>query len=153
MPQGGVVMLQINDLEAGTNKLSFFYTDPSGLRLPSSTTTFMGIWKTPTNVALTSSTPVSDVGGRVEFTATVGEPRVGLPVTTGVVEFYIGDRLVATSLVDELGQAKLSTSALVPGGYTITAVYRESRNHQASQSAGIAHRVEPLPVAAKPVTV
>ncbi|MDR3620672.1 MAG: Ig-like domain repeat protein [Paludisphaera borealis] len=73
---------------------------------------------------LTSSPNPSRAGDAVTFTATVaGASGAGRP-TSGEVDFYIGGVLVATSSLDADGNATLATTALVPGDYTLIAVYR-----------------------------
>ncbi|WP_165248863.1 Ig-like domain repeat protein [Paludisphaera soli] len=151
--QGAPGSVQFTDLAVGTNKVTFLFSDANGNWRPATATAYIGIWKSPTNVSVSSSDPVSDAGQEVVLTATVSEPRVGNLVTSGTVQFYVGDRLVATSPVDSLGRARLTTSALMPGSYTITAVYLGSENYQPGQSTGLAQRVEPLPVSPKPATV
>jgi Bacterial Ig-like domain (group 3)/FG-GAP repeat len=87
-----------------------------------------------TKTALTSSLNPSIVGDALTFTATVVDAAGVFRLWTGHVDFYVGEQLVATAPVDMRGQATLTTSALVPGWYTLTARYRGTEDFKPSQS-------------------
>ncbi|MBV8856154.1 MAG: Ig-like domain repeat protein [Acidobacteria bacterium] len=79
----------------------------------------------PTSVALSSSANPSGVGQSVTFTATVTSPA-GTPPSDifGGVFFYDGGVMIANcGTFLSSGQAACTTSALSPGGHTITAEY------------------------------
>ena len=83
------------------------------------------------NITLTSSADPSIAGKSVTFTATV----TGTTVTpTGTVQFLNGSTVVATKTLNG-GIASTSTKWLVPGSYTITAVYSGDANYPGGSSA------------------
>ncbi|APW63781.1 Ig-like domain repeat protein [Paludisphaera borealis] len=87
-----------------------------------------------TTTTLTSSQNPLKAGDEVTFTATVADASGAGRPTSGEVDFYIGGVLVATSSLDADGNATLATTALVPGDYTLIAVYRGTEDALGSVS-------------------
>ncbi len=88
--------------------------------------------------AVTSSSPTSTFGASVTFTATVTPTAA-----TGTVTFYdSGSTWLGTGAL-AAGTATFSTSALVAGSHTITAVYQGDGNYAGSTSPGIIQTVNP----------
>ncbi len=108
---------------------------------------------TLTTTTLTSSRNPSTFGDSLTFTATVATASGPLNNPwAGVVQFFVGARLVASSPLNAASQAKLDVSALVPGVYMITAVFQPTSYYQASMSDRLFQTVQAAP-AATPLTV
>jgi len=93
-------------------------------------------------VIVTSSLPTSTYGVAVTFTATV--TGNGTIAPTGVVDFLDGDVQIATAnlnLVGTTGIATVTTSALLAGTHTITALYLGDTDYSALTSAPITQTV------------
>ena len=87
-------------------------------------------------LALTSGSNPSSGGASVTFTATVTGSA-----PTGLVHFYDGLTQIGTATLNGSAQASFSTSLLVGGAHTITAVYPGDGNNGVAYSAGLAHTV------------
>ncbi|OJW26933.1 MAG: hypothetical protein BGO49_21950 [Planctomycetales bacterium 71-10] len=148
----GRAVVPVRDLPAGGHVVTFAYSDPNGAYTSSQAAAAIGVSKAPTTVTLASSRPTANPGDEVTFTATVAYASSASRPATGVVQFYEGDRLAATVPVGPDGRASVSTSGLVPGEYTLTAVYMESENLQASQSNRLVQRVIAPPTRAATTT-
>lgn len=85
----------------------------------------------PTTTTLTSSTASAQYGEPVTLTATVAPSGA-----TGTVLFMEGSTVLGTGTVSN-GVARLTTSSLNAGAYTITATYEGDTNYSASTSAPI----------------
>ncbi|MDR3623508.1 MAG: Ig-like domain repeat protein, partial [Paludisphaera borealis] len=96
-------------------------------------------------VTLTSSRSPSVYGASLTFTATVFADGMIHP-SSGTVRFYVGREIVAHVPVDGDGKATLTTSALVPGVYMLTAYYMGSANFKESVPVSIDQTITP-PVA------
>jgi hypothetical protein len=75
-----------------------------------------------TSMTLTSSAPMSPVGGSIAFTAQVSS-AVTLKVPTGTVTFMDGSTSLGTVTLDSSGIAKLATTGLSGGTHSVTANY------------------------------
>jgi uncharacterized repeat protein (TIGR03803 family) len=89
-----------------------------------------------TTIALTSSLNPSTVGQSVTFTATVSGNS-----PTGTVEFFIGSTSLGSRTLSN-GVAALSTSKIVAGTHSITAVYSGDANNAPSTSAAVTQVVK-----------
>mgnify|MGYP001152088251 CR=1 FL=1 len=98
-------------------------------------TTVMGIYKAPTTVEVAAGVWTQELG--VTFTATVANAESWIAPTSGVVQFYVDNALMGEAIVGHDHVARWTTKALPLGVRTVVAVYRESANFQASQSAPI----------------
>ncbi len=87
------------------------------------------VGQAPSGVTLVSSTNPSAFGLPVTFTATV----TGLN-PTGTVNFLDGATMIGSVTLSS-GQTTLTTSALTPGGHSITTVYSGDSNNAGSTSA------------------
>lgn len=117
--------------ENGTHTVQYWSVDNLGVgELPQTTSFTINNNKTITSTALTSSPTPSIQGQTVTFTATIN------PVPdSGTILFQDnGINLEAAIPVDSDGQATYTTSALVFGVHTITAVYSGDDTFGASSS-------------------
>ncbi len=93
---------------------------------------------------LTSSVNPSQAGQAVTFTATVAARAPGAGTPTGTVTFKDGTQVIGTGTLQVAGgvdKASFSTTALGPGGHTITAVYGGDADFQTSTSAALTQTV------------
>lgn len=148
-----VAYVHFPNLSAGGHVATFEYFDSNGRFLSSTASIGIAVYKAWTEVSLVSYGAVSNRGEEVVFTAVVTNPAAQNFANAGVVRFYVGERLAATVPVGDFGRAHWIATGLEPGVYGITAVYEESDNYQAGQSALLVHQVDPLPVVLKPATI
>ncbi len=94
--------------------------------------------KFDTTVALTSSSNPSMVAQQVTFTATVTSGN-GIP--TGTVTFMDSTTTLGTDSLDASGKARYSTSSLLAGTHSITAVYSGNSVYSTSASAALSQVV------------
>src|SRR5262249_8795776 len=80
------------------------------------------------------------LGQSVTFTATV---TGGGPTPTGTVTFLDGAATLGTGALNASAQATFSTSSLVGGNHSITAVYSGDINYAGSTSAVLVQTVNP----------
>ena len=108
-----------------------------------------------TDVSLTSTLNPSVYGQSVTFIASVSS-GTGLP--TGTVTFKDGATTLGTGTLNSSDTAQFSTSTLVPGLHSITAVYAGDSAHGGSTSGAVAQQVQSntvttLASSANPVSV
>ena len=122
------VMIRDND----TTSSGTFYIDYVSVivtyTLPATTTT------------VTSSLNPSQFGDSVTFTATVTPTAA-----TGTVTFMDGANTIGTGTLNASGVATFSTSTLVAGSHSITAVYNGDANYSGSTSAILTQAVNQAP--------
>ncbi|WP_033820469.1 Ig-like domain repeat protein, partial [Kitasatospora sp. MBT63] len=93
----------------------------------------------PSSIGFTSSPAPSVPGQSVTFKATV---RGDAGVPTGSVTFTDGQTPLGSAVaLDGSGTAKLVTSALIPGGHAVVAVYSGDATYQPSTSPVVTHTV------------
>ncbi len=92
-----------------------------------------------TSTALASGTNPSDFGQSVTFTATVTSTESGTP--TGTVTFLDGSTTLGMGTLNGSGVATFSTSALLVGSHSITAVYGADSNFTTSTSSTVSQTV------------
>jgi hypothetical protein len=103
-----------------------------------------------TTTAVTSSANPATVGQSVTLTATVTPASGSNP--TGTVTFLDGTTSLCAGTVSA-GVATCTTSALIAGSHSITAVYPGDTNFSASTSAAITITVNPVAVIATTTTL
>jgi hypothetical protein len=92
-------------------------------RFSTSTATMTQVVQANTTTSLSAAPNPSSSGQLVTFTATVAavNPVAGCPI--GTVSFEDGSTILGAAELNGIGQAQFTTSALVAGSHTITAVY------------------------------
>ena len=88
-------------------------------------------------VSVTIPTTATYADGLVELDATVSV-ATGSGTPTGTVEFYDGSTDLGAGTAGDAGQWSLTTSAVVPGSHSITAVYSGDDYFAGNQSTGTA---------------
>ena len=99
-----------------------------------------------TTTALAASASTITVGSSVTFTATITPAAGSTGTPSGTVTFLDGATTLGTGTLAS-GVASYSTSALVVGAHSITAVYGGDTNFSGSTSSAVAVTVNVLPVA------
>lgn len=95
--------------------------------------------KNATTTSVVSSVNPSTVGHPVTFTATVKSTVAG--TLTGAVTFMNGTTVLGSPTINTTGVAALSTSALVAGSHSITALYSGNPTFASSTSTVLTQRV------------
>ena len=108
-------------LDAGDHDITAIYTNDSNFYISTSNTLTQTVQQTTiTMVVASASQPMS--GQCITFTAfVVGQGFYLSP--QGTVTFLDGSSALGTGALDDMGTATLSTSSLLSGSHTITAVY------------------------------
>lgn len=132
-----------NSVVAGTGSPAGTASFPN---LAANTTGF-GLYLLPgqTVTSITSSPGQSFYGQNVTFTASIAAGTVGLPRPTGTVTFYDGGTSIGVGSVTASGVAVLTTSALLAGSRSITAVYSGDSNYMGGTSSVFTFAVQPAP--------
>jgi len=128
---GGVAMLTISSLAAGTHNIQAAYSGDSNF-LPSSAAVSQTVKMDPTATSISSNPNPSPVGQPVSFTAVVSSVPAGIP--TGTVTFEDGATVLGTVALAG-AQASLTTSALKAGQHTISANYSGDPNYLPSAAS------------------
>ncbi len=122
-------------LSPGSHNLLATYggdTNHSG----SSSAVTQTVAQTSTVTTITSGSNPANTGAAVTFTIAVANAAAGPSgVPTGTVTVSDGTAVIASALTLNAGQASFTTSNLVVGQHTLTAVYIGDTNHTGSQSA------------------
>ena len=100
---------------------------------------------TASTTILSASASSVVVGQNVTFTATVSGPAGNTTVPTGSVSFNNGATALGSGTLDGSGTATFSSSSLMAGSYSVTAVYSGDSTFTASTSSPV-----PLTVTAAP---
>ena len=96
-----------------------------------------------TTTSVVASASPSVYGQSATFTATVAADG---STPTGTVNFMDGSTVLSTATLDGSGQATYTTSLLVAGSHTITAVYAGNVDYVGSASDGLTQTVTPAPL-------
>jgi len=123
----------------GSHSITAAYAGDSGFAASTSSVLIQVVNLLPSVTTVSSSGNPSAVGQTVTFTATVA----GLIITpTGIVTFMDGGTTLGTGALTG-NQAVFSTSALVGGGHSITAIYSGDSIYASSTSAPLTQSVNP----------
>jgi len=134
---GGVATFTTSLLGVGTHTIKAAYAGDA--TFAPSFGTLKQVVKATTTTALASSPNASIFGQAVELKATV--TAVAAPKPTGTVTFKDGATTLGTGTLNASGIATFSTSKLIAGNHSITAVYGGGMHYRASTSAKLTQTV------------
>lgn len=134
---GGSATFTTSTLPAGTDTIKAVYTGDGTYAGSTSNAVSQAVGKATTTTTLLSSPNPSGVGQPVTFTATVTPELSG--TVTGKVAFYNGTKLGTASLSS--GVANLTTTKLLVGTDSITAVCNGSTSYTSSTSNTVSQTV------------
>lgn len=129
---GGSVTLTLAGLPAGRYDLTARYEGDGNYQPVTSNAVSQTVKDQPLLTVESSATAI-DCWLPLKLQATI-TGAAGLGVPSGVVSFWDGDRVLGTAILNTQGQAVLTTSNLVIGRHSITAVYDGDENYMAGSS-------------------
>jgi hypothetical protein len=132
----GVARGSSSTLSAGVHSLTAVYSGDSDYSGSTSPVLDQKVNKAATSVTLTSSLNPSTYGSAVTFTA-----KVTPSSATGSVVFNDGTNSLGTVTLGNNGTASLTTSALLAGTHSITAVYSGNTDYNGSTSPPLTQTV------------
>jgi Bacterial Ig-like domain (group 3)/Beta-propeller repeat len=130
---GNAASLTTSGLAIGTHSVTAVYSGDSNFTGSTSNVVSQVVTKASTTTSLASSVNPSVQGKSVTFTAAVSS-LAGTP--TGKIEFLNGTEVLATVKLTS-GSAKYTTTKLLPGSNSITAVYEGDANNNGSTSSPV----------------
>jgi len=148
----GIAAFVSSSLSVGALSLTAAYSGNAGFAASTST----AVTETVTPAIVTTSTtltaspnPLAD-GQPATLTATVAPAPSGTPA--GIISFYSGTTLLGTGSLDASGVATFTTSSLVVGADSITAVYPGNAGFAASTSSAVGETVTAAYTVTAPTT-
>jgi hypothetical protein len=135
----GVATLTVPSLPLGVDSITAATTGDVNNNPTTSPPTLVTVGRTATVVTLASSTNPSAVGQPITFSAIVH------PGETGLVTFFDGSTILGTGVVNTLGVATFSTSALAIGSHPITASYGGDSSYSSSVSSVLVQVISKIP--------
>ncbi|HEV8000773.1 MAG TPA: Ig-like domain repeat protein, partial [Planctomycetaceae bacterium] len=138
----GKATLTTSSLPAGNDPITVSYAGDSHYQASTSSSPLtQTITQAATRTVVASSNHTTVLGQSVTFTATVTVRTPGAGTPTGTVLFMDGSTVLGPGTLNGAGQATYTTSALLAGSHSITAVYQGDSNFTTSTSAAITQRV------------
>jgi sugar lactone lactonase YvrE/plastocyanin len=134
----GIASIAVSTLAVGTHNISASYPGNTNYAGNISNILVQSISSTSTTTVLTAGGMGSLSGKPVTLTVTVTSPT-GTP--TGNVIFRDGATNIGQGTLNAQGVATLSTSALVTGPHTLTAVYQGDSSYLTSTSASLVETI------------
>jgi hypothetical protein len=128
---GGTVTFVTSGLGAGVHSITAVYGGDANFSGSTSPVLLQTVNQAPTSTSVTSSNSSSNRGAPVTFTATVMSSATGTP--TGTVTFQDGTSMLGAGTLSG-GRATFTTSGLITGPHSITAVYGGDANFTGSTS-------------------
>ncbi len=137
----GDASFDTTSLAVGTDSITATYGGDTNFNSSTSTSSDQVVNQADTSTTVTSSVNPSVFGQSVTFTATVSAASPGSGTPTGSVTFYDGTTSLGSNSLNGSGVATLSTSALLAGSHTISAVYGGDGNFLTSTSSNLTQTV------------
>ncbi len=134
---GGKATLATSALTGGSHSITAVYAGGGNFAGSTSSPLTQTVNKAATTTVLSSSLDPSTYGQTVTFTATVSSSTA---TPTGTVTFKNGATTLGSASLSG-GKAKFSTSKLLAGSHSITAVYAGNINFNASTSPAVTQTV------------
>jgi hypothetical protein len=137
----GAATFTTSALAAGSHSATAVFGGDGSLTGSTSPVLSQTISPAATTTVVVASVNPSVVGQPVTFTATVAVVAPGAGTPTGTVAFFDGALLLGSGPLDAAGTTAFSTSALVAGPHSVTAVFGGDASFTASTSPALAHAV------------
>jgi hypothetical protein len=137
----GKATLTTSNLPVGSDPITVSYNSDGHYQAGGSAPLTETINQAATKTVVASSDHTTVFGQSVTFTATVSVRNPGTGTPTGMVTFKDGSSVLGTMPLNGAGQATYSTSALLAGSHSITAVYGSDSNFATSTSTALTQRV------------
>jgi len=134
----GTASLTTSGLAIGSHSITAAYSGDSNHSASASGALTQVVADASTTTALAAVPNPANIGQSVTFTAAVTPATSGVP--TGTVSFFNGSTQMGTSNLSQ-GAATFSTSKLVTGSHSITAVYSGDGSYTASTSSTVSEVV------------
>jgi sugar lactone lactonase YvrE len=146
----GVAAYATSSLALGAHSITAVYGGDSNFSTLASAVLTETVTAIATTTTLTASpSPLAD-GQPATLTATVSPAPTGSPA--GTISFYSGTTLLGTGTLNASGVATLTTTSLVIGDDSITAVYAGNGGFAASTSAAVSETVTTAYTVTAPAT-
>jgi hypothetical protein len=135
---GGIATFMTSGLGAGVHSITALYGGDANFGGGASLALTQTVNKAASSTSVTSSNNSSNRGAPVTFTATVTSSATGTP--TGTVTFQDGGSQIGTGTLSS-GRATFTTSALLTGPHSITAVYGGDASFTGSTSVALTETI------------
>lgn len=136
----GIAVLATTSLPIGTNTLTATYKGSTNLAGSSSGPVSVTVAATPTSTTITTPGSNSVFGQPVTFTATVSPGGSGTGTPSGTVQFLNGSTVLGTETL-AAGKTTFTTSALPVGSNSVSAKYLGDTTFAASTSPAVTQTV------------
>ncbi len=134
---GGTASLLGVVLPVGTDSVTAQYLGDSSFAPIITQVTTVTVSQATTTTTLSTSASSIVTGQSATLTATVAAVLPGAGTPTGMVDFFSGEAMIGTAMLDGSGTATLDTSALTPADTSLTATYEGDANFTTSASAAV----------------
>lgn len=138
----GVARIAVRDLAVANHTVTAVYGGDGDHRESGSSPLAQVVGRSPSAVALVSSSNPSIAGAAVTFTASVSAAGGGAGTPAGTVTFLDGATTLGASELDASGVAMLESGPLVSGAHAITARYEGDGRFLSSTSAELSQLVD-----------
>jgi hypothetical protein len=130
----GKAVVSTNALTAGSHNITAVYSGDTNYATATSNTVIQSVTNGSVTISVVSSLPTSTYGNSVTFTATVSGNGA---TPTGTVTFKDGATTLGPGTLNggTPDTATFSTTALVSGAHSITAVYNGDPNYSGNQAS------------------
>jgi sugar lactone lactonase YvrE len=145
----GVAVYSTSGLAVGTHSITAVYAGDNNFSTLTSSALTETITLVVTGITVTATPNPQYDGQPATLTASVAPAPTGSPA--GIVSFYSGATLLGTGTLDASGVATFTTSALVVGDDSMTAVYPGNDGFAAATSLAITITVTPAYTVVGPI--
>jgi autotransporter-associated beta strand protein len=136
-----IATIALSTLSVSTHSITAVYSGDTDFTTSTSSATSQIVNQDSSTTTLTQSANPSVYGQSVTLTATVSANSPGTGTPTGAVTFKDGTTTLGTGTLNGSGQATFSTSALLIGSNSLTAVYVGDTNFTTSSSSATSQTV------------
>lgn len=137
----GIATLTLSSLTLGTHPISVVYGGSASIAGSTSNTANQVVNQSATVTTVLSSLNSSTYLNQVTFTAQVLATPPGSGIPTGTVTFKDGATIIGVTNINSSASASFTTSSLLTGTHSITAVYSGDTNYTTSTSSVLSQAV------------